>query len=501
MTRLTLILLASALCYGHSFSQVNPPVAASLSNPNGSGETDPGVRFTILLGPNLEPGVEPFLDPYRLSEQLTNVPLDKIGVDIETPLPTQPGPSLHVRVPVPKEAESDTKPDKHYQLLALRFGITRVHIQPVPSLDAPEIAVRVGVNTNRVRAIDWNKFVLAAKALSSDPSIEVFDETALVSDSAGDSMMAAGGMGMYSGDYTGVGMEGYGAGGYSLSETETQASWAEPTGMVEGDGMLVSWSLKDNVVAAIDSETSSDWIRTQLSGNRMTTPVVVPGMCVFVTDDTAYGFSAKASTWAKHKFESASDSFPVVTVSNQSATIKTANDVLIFTQAGRWLSRNNATDLSQQRNLGMGLGSDMGLGMRSELGMGMMDGMGGYGMDMMGGGMGGYGMSGMSDMYQATGVNILAPADTLRDTFSKLESTAKGMAKQLKVETGEDAKQKLREGLGYVTQQLLIAECDLQRAELVGIQNKISQLTHQILQRRQRTQELVDARVEEMLKE
>ncbi len=73
------------------------------------------------------------------------------------------------------------------------------------------------------------------------------------------------------------------------------------------------------------------------------------------------------------------------------------------------------------------------------------------------------------------------------------------MAQQLKAETAVDAKQRLRAGLSYVTQQLIIAECDLQRAELAEVQNKISQLTNQAVKRRERSHELVGARVNELL--
>ena len=128
---------------------------------------------------------------------------------------------------------------------------------------------------------------------------------------------------------------------------EINPKWAEPTGFVEDAGMLISWSLKEKVVAVIDTTTSSDWVRTQLSGEKMTMPVISPGMCVFLTEATAYGFSAKAGTWEKQKFESFGEATPVVTLSNQMARITTTNDVLVFTHAGRWFSRNSATVQSQ----------------------------------------------------------------------------------------------------------------------------------------------------------
>ncbi len=104
----------------------------------------PTVKFKILLGPDFKTEESPFLDAFTLYghlKQLNLVPnlqFKDISIDIETPLPTEPGPSLQVRVPELKPDQTiDEVRKEYFAKAALPVGIRRVDVQEDKALKQP----------------------------------------------------------------------------------------------------------------------------------------------------------------------------------------------------------------------------------------------------------------------------------------------------------------------------------------------------------------------------
>ncbi len=308
------------------------------------GTPKPSWKFTILLGPDFKTEERPFLDAFTLYghlKQLNSVPnlqLKDISIDIETPLPTEPGPSLQFRIPELKPDQTiDEVRKEYFAKAALPFGITRVNVQVDKTLKEPVSTIRIGMLN--LPSVDWNKYLTIADMLSSNPCIEIYDETPLLKPGMLGSMM--GGMG---GGMGGMGMSGSDLMGAMAGMAANQPTWAEPTGLMEGNGMLISWSLKNKVVAAIDAESSTGWQRIEIDSDAITSPVVGMDMCLFLTRSTAYGYSRKANAWSKHLIQWNGEQPPSISIGNQLARVTTDDDVLVFTSSGRWFTRNLSTD-------------------------------------------------------------------------------------------------------------------------------------------------------------
>jgi hypothetical protein len=280
--------------------------------------------------------------------------------------------------------------------------------------------------------------------------------------------------------------------------------------MEEGD-LLVSWSVKDKIVAAMATSGNMGWVRTNFIGDRITAPTAYNGILVFMSEDAAYGFSVQAMTWAKVDLKWNGKQPPKLSLSNV-ASIETDDDILIFTHAGRWFSRNNATVPEMAMMHGIddgGMHSDIGMGDMmgyGSMGMGMgMGGMGGGGLGGMGGGMPGMGMGGTESpqdpaAYRELIATISQPLEELRRDATDLESRGRAVADQMAQSKDEQQQAKLREELKRIAMQSVRTETLLRRVELKLINTKVQFLELQLQLRNAQSDKLVDDRVNEWIK-
>lgn len=477
MHRTTLPCLLMLLTTGVCFAQ----------DPFSSPPNPPAVQFGILLGPDLKPEDTPFLDPYELrqhfSRNFAETEFNDISVDVETALPTQPGPYLLVRLPE-STRKTTTEADKaKLRTEALRFGINHVELEWDETAVDTQAIVRIGVLKNGLQVHDWQKYMTAARALSKSPRIEIYQRIAS----------------QYASD----------AGGFGGS-SPAPSIWATPSGVMEEGDLLVSWSVKDKIVAAMATSGNTGWVRTSFTGDRITPPTTYNGIVVFISEDAAYGFSVQAGTWAKVDVKWNGEQPPNLSLSNV-ASIKTDDDVLIFTHAGRWFSRNSATvpelammhgidDDMMQPSMGMGdMGGGMGMG-----GMGA-GGLGGMGGGMPGMGMGGMGMGGTESpqdpaTYRQLIATISQPLEELRRDATDLESRGRAVAEEIAQTKDEQQQAKLREELKQIAIQSVRTETLLRRVELLLINTKVQFLELQLQLRNAQNDKLVDDRLNEWIK-
>lgn len=150
----------------------------------GGGQTK--TKFVILLGPDLKPGEVPFLDAYDMARGHDPnvislfIPVESISVDQKTPLPTQPGISVHVEYsnPLPgADGPTIIELESKVRSEAIRYGITAVETKLVEAGDKVRIFLRVGLPNGDLFGINIQKFATLAETLDPDnPTIEVFDE-------------------------------------------------------------------------------------------------------------------------------------------------------------------------------------------------------------------------------------------------------------------------------------------------------------------------------------
>ena len=473
MHRTALLCLVLLLTTGVCRAQdpfASPPQPAAADDPFPSPPSPPAVQFGILLGPDLKPEETPFLDPYELhqhfSRNFAETEFNDISVDVETALPTQPGPYLVVRLPE-STRETITEADKaKFRTEALRFGMNHVEIEWDETVVDAQAIVRVGVLKGGLQAHDWQKYITAARALSKSPRIEIYQRI--------------------EGEFAGL------AGAYGGS-SRALPIWAAPSGVMEERDLLVSWSVKDKIVAAMATSGNTGWVRTSFTGDRITPPTAYNGIVVFISEDAAYGFSVQAGAWAKVDLKWNGEQPPELSLSNV-ASIETDDDILIFTHAGRWFSRNSATvpELAMMH----GIDDDM---MQPGMGMGDMSGYGSMGMgDMMG--MGGTESPQDPATYRQLIATISQPLEELRRDATDLESRGRAVADQIAQTKDEQQQANLREQLKQIAMQSVRTETLLRRVELKLINTKVQFLELQLQLRNAQSDKLVDDRVNDWIK-
>jgi len=335
----------------------------------GFGQTK--TKFVILLGPDLKPGEVPFLDAYDMARGHDPnvislfIPVESISVDQKTPLPTQPGISVHVEYsnPLPgADGPTIIELESKVRSEAIRYGITTVETKLVEAGVKVRMFLRVGLPNGDLFGINIQKFAAAAETLDPDnPTIEVFDERPIHAKNGltmGMGMAGYGGMsGGYGGMSAGMGMgsemggDGGEMGGMGLPEgigsdasspTMKSPAWASPSGSISDSDTYLSWS--PGTVAARSTQTGDSWIEVKLSGDKMTAPTIGEKVCAFWSDNKAYAFSAVVGRWDVLPLNSPPDKPPTIVLDAQSAQIKTDDDIHIFTAAsGRWSSRSKAS--------------------------------------------------------------------------------------------------------------------------------------------------------------
>lgn len=438
----------------------------------------PAVQFGILLGPDLKPEDTPFLDAYELrqhfNQNFAEMEFNDISVDVETALPTQPGPYLLVRLPE-STRKTTTEADKaKLRTEALRFGINHVELEWDETAVDTQAIVRIGVLKNGLQVHDWQKYMTAARVLSKSPRIEIYQRIAS----------------QYASD----------AGGFGGSSPALPI-WATPSGVMEEGDLLVSWSVKDKIVAAMATSGNTGWVRTSFIGDRITAPTIYNGICVFMSEQAAYGFSVQAGTWAKVDLKWNGEQPPNLSLSNV-ASIKTDDDLLIFTHAGRWFSRNSATvsEIAMMHGI-----EDDGMQASMGGGMSMMDAPN-VDMNQYGAAVGRFGMS-MNDMslpqdpvtYRQLIETISQPLEGLRRDSSELESRGRTVAKQIAETDDVDQQDKFRVELKQIATQSVRTETLLRRVELTLINTKVRFLEMQLKIRDDRNETLIDDRVRSWL--
>ena len=179
------------------------------------------------------------------------------------------------------------------------------------------------------------------------------------------------------------------------------------------------------------------------------------------------------------------------------ASIETDDDILIFTHAGRWFSRNSATvpELAMMH----GIDDDM---MQSGMGVGDMMGYGSMAMGDMSGSMGMDGMDSPQDpaTYRKLIATISQPLEELRRDATDLESRGRAVADQMAQSKDEQQQAKLREELKRIAMQSVRTETLLRRVELKLINTKVQFLELQLQLRNAQSDKLVDDRVNEWIK-
>lgn len=356
-TLLLLCLIDVSVVQAQDSAGYAPPLASQTSK----------TKFIVLLGPDLKPGEKPFLDPYEMSRQPIGnmqIPAEAISVDVVRPLPTTPG--VSVQVGYPAKSMDPAKQEKltdEIRSKALRFGITQIEFAPSEGPDAVDTRVRVGLSENGMggmgsgglfSGINLAKYVSAAAVLNPDnPTIELFDERPLrvnqdgmmgMEFSGGGMTMDGGGMDMGMGAMSGYGGD-MAMGGYEEPAAAKRPRWAEAEGTVTGSELVVSWSLEKKSASAISLQSGGRWVPVKLSGEKMTQPIVEGSICAFYCDDTAFAFSAKVGRWDTLQVKSPAGAAPPISSNGQSATIKTDDDLHIFTAvSGRWASRSQAAN-------------------------------------------------------------------------------------------------------------------------------------------------------------
>ncbi len=228
----------------------------------GMGGWQAKTKFVILLGPDLKPGEVPFLDAYDMARGYDPnvvsqfIPVESISVDQKTPLPTEPGISVHVEYPNPlpgADGPTITELESTVRAEAIRYGITAVETKPVEAGDKVRMFLRVGLPNGNLTGINIKKFAAAAETLDLDnPTIEVFDERPIQAKSR-----LAMGMGMsgYSymssmmgsemaGDGTGTGSIGLpgSVGSVASSPLTKSPAWASSSGSISDSDTYLSSS-------------------------------------------------------------------------------------------------------------------------------------------------------------------------------------------------------------------------------------------------------------------
>ncbi len=324
--------------------------------------------------------------------------------------------------------------------------------------------------------------------LSSDPCIEIYDETPLLKPELQSSMMIGGyggGMGGMGGGMGGMGMSGA---DLMASINGLRATWAEPTGLIEGNGLLISWSLKNKLVAAIDAQASTDWQRIEIDGDAITSPVVGLDMCLFLTRTTAYGYSRKAKAWAKHPLQWNGEQPPMISIGNQLARVTTDDDLLVFTSTGRWFTRNSSTHsepLSEEE--------------MSSMAPNMVSAEGGLSGMMMG--MGPPAVMGAANSSLPSAKDLQITIDLLRASIDGLTKKSEELRTGYKSASDDTGRDQFRKELATIAHQLVTSEIKLQQAEVQLIESKLQRLNLQIAERQARRDELADQQVQQWLSE